>query len=108
MTIMATDFTPYLGFDGPREEAFNRNENVFGGKILMMMRHSDAPPGSGAPQTPGVANRIKHARLQVGDRLLMAATGRRTAGHKASASRSRWTIPARPTASSTSSPRAGP
>lgn len=68
---MATDFTPYLAFDGQCEEAFKRYEKVFDGKILMMMRHSDAPPGSGVPQTPDVANRIMHARLKVGDRLLM-------------------------------------
>ena len=76
---MASEFTPYLGFDGQCEEAFRRYEKVFRGKILMMMRHSDAPSGSGVPQTPDVANRIMHARLQVGDRLLMggdAPTGR--------------------------------
>jgi PhnB protein len=44
---------------------------VFGGKILVMMRHSDAPSGSGVPQNPEVANRIMHARLEAGGRLLM-------------------------------------
>jgi PhnB protein len=61
----------YLSFDGNCEEAFKRYEQVFHGKILMMMRHSDAPPGSGVPQNPEVANRIMHARLQAGGRLLM-------------------------------------
>jgi PhnB protein len=37
----------------------------------MMMRHADAPAGSGVPQTPETAARILHARLKVGDRLLM-------------------------------------
>jgi|SRR5579871_4699464 len=80
---MATEFTPYLGFDGRCEEAFQRYEKIFGGKILAMMRHSDAPAGSGVPQTPDVANRIMHARLQVGDRLLMggdAPNGQRASG----------------------------
>ena len=37
----------------------------------MMMRHADAPADAGVPQTPETANRIMHARLKVGDRLLM-------------------------------------
>ena len=68
---MVTDFVTYLSFDGRCEEAFKRYEKVFRGKILMMMRHSDAPPGSGVPQNPETANRIMHARLEVGGRLLM-------------------------------------
>lgn len=68
---MVTDFVTYLSFEGQCEEAFKRYEKVFGGKILMMMRHSDAPKDSGVPQNPEVANRIMHARLEVGGRLLM-------------------------------------
>ena len=68
---MATDFVTYLSFDGRCEEAFKRYEKVFKGKILMMMRHSDAPFGSGVPQDSETANRIMHARLEVGGRLLM-------------------------------------
>jgi hypothetical protein len=48
--LMVTDFVTYLSFDGRCEEAFKRYEKVFKGKIAMMMRHSDAPPGSGVPQ----------------------------------------------------------
>ncbi|HUK60340.1 MAG TPA: VOC family protein [Stellaceae bacterium] len=72
---MATDLTPYLGFDGQCEEAFKRYEKVLGGKILAMMRYSEAPPGSGVPQNPDTANRIMHARLKVGDRTLMGGDG---------------------------------
>jgi PhnB protein len=68
---MVTDFVTYLSFDGKCEEAFNHYEKVFGGKILMMMRHSDAPSGAGVPQNPEVGNRIMHARLEAGGRLLM-------------------------------------
>jgi PhnB protein len=68
---MVTDFVTYLSFDGRCEEAFKHYEKVFKGKILMMMRHSDAPPGSGVPQNPETASRIMHARLEVGGRLLM-------------------------------------
>lgn len=68
---MVADFVTYLSFDGQCEEAFTRYAKVFGGTILMMMRNADAPPDSGVPQTPEVANRIMHARLEAGGRLLM-------------------------------------
>jgi len=68
---MTTDLVTYLSFDGQCEAAFKYYEKVLGGKILMMMRHADAPAGAGGPQTPDTANRIMHARLKVGDRLLM-------------------------------------
>jgi len=38
---------------------------------VMMMRYADAPADAGVTQTPETATRIMHARLQVGDRLLM-------------------------------------
>jgi PhnB protein len=68
---MITDIVSYLSFDGKCEQAFKHYEKVFGGKMLMMMRHSDMPPDSGAPQTPELANRIVHARLDVNGHLLM-------------------------------------
>ena len=68
---MATDLATYLSFDGQCETAFKHYEKVLRGKILMMMRHADAPAGSGVPQNPETANRIMHARLKVGDCLLM-------------------------------------
>lgn len=63
------DLVTYLAFDGQCEVAFKHYEKVLGGKILMMMKGSDVPPGVPAP--PEGADRIMHARLQVGDRLLM-------------------------------------
>lgn len=68
---MTTDLVAYLSFDGECEAAFKHYEKVLGGKILMMTRHADAPANAGVPQTPETANRIMHARLKVGDRLLM-------------------------------------
>jgi PhnB protein len=66
---MSTDLVTYLAFDGKCEEAFKFYEKVLPGKILMMLRISDAPPE--VPRTPGSENHIMHARLQVGERLLM-------------------------------------
>lgn len=66
---MISDLVTYLAFDGRCEDAFKFYEKALRGKILMMVRIGDAPPG--VPITPGSENRIMHARLQVGDRLLM-------------------------------------
>ena len=63
------DLVTYLGFDGQCEVAFKHYEKVLGGKILMMMRNGDMPPGT--PFPPGAEKRIVHARLKVGERLLM-------------------------------------
>ena len=63
------DLVTYLAFDGRCEEAFKFYEKALGGKILMMMKIADAPPGM--PITPGSEKRIMHARLAVGNRLLM-------------------------------------
>ncbi len=62
------DLVIYLGFDGQCEEAFKTYAKVLRGEILMMVRNSDGPPGACAP---GMENRIMHARLKVGDAVLM-------------------------------------
>jgi PhnB protein len=48
---MTTDLVAYLSFDGECQAAFKHYEKVLGGKILMMMRHADAPANAGVPQT---------------------------------------------------------
>ena len=63
------DLITYLAFDGQCETAFKHYEKVLRGKILIMMKGADMPAGT--PMPPEAANRIMHARLQVGDRLLM-------------------------------------
>ena len=50
-----------LNFGGNCEEAFRFYEQHLGGKITMMMRASELPPG--APQPPDVS--IIHARMEV-------------------------------------------
>ncbi len=63
------DFVSYLGFDGRCEEAFKHYEKVLHGRIIAMMRYSDAP--TGVPSDDGRNNLIMHARLEVGGRLLL-------------------------------------
>lgn len=65
------DMCTYLSFNGSCENAFKFYEKALGGKILMMMRYSDAPPDH--PPMQMVKDRIMHARMQIGDRLLMAS-----------------------------------
>jgi PhnB protein len=62
---------PYLGFNGKCEAAFKFYEKVLSGKILMMMKYGDSPM---AGQTsPDFKDKIMHARLAVGDKLLMGS-----------------------------------
>ena len=68
---MPTDIVTYLNFDGKCEEAFKHYAAVLGGEILAMLRYADAPADTGMPNKPELADRIMHARLKVGDRLLM-------------------------------------
>jgi len=62
---------PYLTFDGQCKAAFNFYEKVLGGKIEAMMTYGGSPI---AEQTqPEWRNKIMHARMIVGDKMLMAS-----------------------------------
>jgi PhnB protein len=63
------DLVTYLSFEGRCEEAFKHYERVLGGTILAMFRYRDAPPDVLRPE--GAEHYVMHARLRVGDRLLM-------------------------------------
>jgi PhnB protein len=56
-----------LNFGGNCEEAFRFYEKHLGGTITMMMRQSQAP---GAPA--GAGNAIIHARMNIGETVLIA------------------------------------
>jgi len=62
-------FSPYLVYNGQCETAFKFYEQCFGGKIIMMMTYAGAPME--APVPPDWVNKIIHARLTVGDNVLM-------------------------------------
>jgi PhnB protein len=62
---------PYLTFNGRCEAAFKFYEKVLGGKIDAMMTYGSSPM---AEQTsPEWHNKIMHARMTVGDKMLMAS-----------------------------------
>src|ERR1700675_108708 len=62
---------PYLSFDGKCETAFKFYEKVLGGKVLMMMKDGESPMAAQTP--PESRDKIMHARLAVGDKLLMGS-----------------------------------
>jgi PhnB protein len=64
-----TDFVPYLAFDGECEAAFKFYAEALKGEIVAMMRMADAPRE--VPRTPETENRVMHARLRLGDAVIM-------------------------------------
>jgi PhnB protein len=62
---------PYLFFDGQCEAAFKLYEKVLGGKIEAMMSHEGTPAAEHV--SPEWRSKIMHARLVVGDKVLMGS-----------------------------------
>jgi len=62
---------PYLTFSGQCEAAFRFYEKVLGGKIEAMMPHEGTPAAEHVP--PEWRSKIMHARLTVGDKVLMGS-----------------------------------
>jgi PhnB protein len=61
----------YLNFDGQCEEAFRFYERCLRGKIVSMMNHEESPIADQVPAAWG--KRIMHARLQVGEGILLGS-----------------------------------
>jgi PhnB protein len=62
---------PYLYYDGNCEEALKFYEKVLDAKILAMMTHENTPLAKNTP--PGWQKKILHARMTIGDQVLMAS-----------------------------------
>jgi PhnB protein len=62
---------PYLHFNGDCETAFKYYEQCLGGEIEAMMTHAGTPAEQSVPAE--WRNKILHARLVVGDAVLMAS-----------------------------------
>jgi PhnB protein len=62
---------PYLLFNGQCEAAFKFYAQVLGGKIETMMTHGDSPMADKV--SPEWRNKIIHARLSVGNNVLMGS-----------------------------------
>jgi PhnB protein len=61
----------YLNFGGNCEQAFRFYEQHLGGKIIMMMTHSQQPNANTV--SPDWKNAILHARINIGETVLMGA-----------------------------------
>jgi PhnB protein len=61
----------YLFFNGNCREAFEFYAPLFGGAIEAMLTHADTPAASQVPDE--WRDKILHACLKIGDRLLMAS-----------------------------------
>jgi PhnB protein len=61
----------YLIFNGRCEEAFKFYEQCLGGKIEVMVPHTGTPAADHMPA--GWGDKILHARLKVGDAVLMGS-----------------------------------
>jgi PhnB protein len=61
----------YLYFNGQCEAAFKFYEKILGGKIVAMMPHEGTPAAESVP--PEWRKKIIHARLVVGDTVLMGS-----------------------------------
>lgn len=62
---------PYLSFNGTCKAAFTFYAQCLHGEIVMMMTPADAPAEAQCP--PGSSDFILHARLLVGDQVLMGS-----------------------------------
>jgi PhnB protein len=69
--IPMSQLEPYLFFDGNCAEAMRFYEKTLGGKLEMMMKAAEGPPGSGCPE--GSPDAILHACVAVNGRRLMAS-----------------------------------
>lgn len=63
--------TPYLNFNGQCEAAFKFYEQCLGGKIVAMMTYGSTPAAEHT--SPESHDRIIHARLLVGEAVLMGS-----------------------------------
>lgn len=62
---------PYLNFDGQCAAAFRFYAQAFGGTLEALMTHGESPAAAQLP--PEWHDRITHARLVIGDTVLMGS-----------------------------------
>src|SRR5215467_5208681 len=65
------ELNPYLVFNGRCETAFKFYQKVLGGEIVAMIPHEGTPAADHVPAE--WRNKIMHARLAVGGRVLMGS-----------------------------------
>lgn len=67
----STKLDIYVNYPGHCEEAFRFYEQHIGGKIISIMRHNQVPSNPNLPEN--FKNAVLHARIEIGNTVLMAA-----------------------------------
>jgi len=67
---------PYLFFDGKCDEALTFYKSAVGAEPKMLMRFKEAPDQSMV--SPGSADKVMHAQVQIGDATVLMSDGRCT------------------------------
>lgn len=67
------EIQPYLFFDGRCDEAIAFYTKAVGAKTLMLLRHKDSPEPASIP--PGMAEKIMHATLSIGQSTVNVSDG---------------------------------
>jgi PhnB protein len=65
---------PYLFFDGKCEEALEFYRRTIGAEVTALLRWKDSPDPQMA--MPGAAEKVMHARMRIGEAMVMASDGR--------------------------------
>ena len=66
---------PYLFFEGRCEEAIDFYRRTLGAETVMLMRWQDCPVPPQPGMTPPSPDKIMHARLKIGDTMVLLADG---------------------------------
>jgi PhnB protein len=64
---------PYLFFNGRCDEAIEFYQKALGAEVMMLMRFKQAPDPSMIQ--PGNEEKVMHARLRIGDAIVLASDG---------------------------------
>ena len=73
---------PYLSFEGRAQEAIDFYKGAVGAKESVVMRFKDAPPEVQAQIAPGMADKVMHACIKIGESDVFMSDGQ--CGGKAS------------------------
>ena len=69
---------PYLFFQGRADEAIAFYEKALGAKRVMLLRFKDNPDAPSPP--PELADKVMHARLEIGDQVVLLSDGHGSEG----------------------------
>ena len=68
---------PYLFFDGKTDEAIAFYTKALGAKLVMRLSFRDSPePMAPGMVPPGAEDKVMHARLQIGEAVMLLSDGR--------------------------------